>query len=453
MWKRLFDGSERSASLVAIMADVAVPLESCQEPTPVPLPRRKSKRSQCADSKSSIAGHNEVARDNKPPPRPKPPTTIKPQERAPVTRSSSNALIRTHQSKSVDFQLDTSPSAGSNVNENYYSGTSTRRRSASASGARIACKPVGVAVSPSTSEDTLNKSTTPSESSPRAFAEKQSPTKAKPLRPTASPVKGSAISNPPTRPPPRLQPQSLTVTPYSSKSVPYSQLYGSTGRNKDDVTVVIDSVSKTYQSTDTLSLKSTSNSPRSRTLPRTHDRKADSESKAHTHDNRYDAAMAYGKRTQAALNKLVSTVKMFSSSSGSSGQNTTPSRRKQHPKIPPKRPPPAVRNTPRPPIPKSASSCPGSCGDTPFITNQQQYDEHIYMEVNQTGYHKYTEDYSEGSGGGENTEDPYVIMNPSSSTHIYTSLSYQTADEFKGQITLIATVFNHSPSHIWKVFR
>ena len=155
--------------------------------------------------------------------------------------------------------------------------------------------------------------------------------------------------------------------------------------------------------------------------------------------NKDDAAKVYGKKTQVALNKLVATVKKFQGSTGSGSQRTT-SARKPNAKVPPKRPPPAVRNTPRPPVAKTVSSANNSdCSDeTPYASfsvdsNEENpyaansYDDHIYMEVGKKAFKSNVKCYSEGSGSGieeDNEEDPYVVMNPGEDSHIYTPLAF-----------------------------
>ena len=212
-----------------------------------------------------------------------------------------------------------------------------------------------------------------------------------------------------------------------NKAASFSQLYAATNTSAAKDTIVIDS---------TCAQTSGDNQTSSVTSP--YGRISGAQRKHSKKDrNKDDASKVYGKRTQAALNTLVATMKMFNrgtSSSGSSSQKTTSVTRKMiKSKTPPKRPPPVVRNTPRPPIHKTVD-------DLEESLYVNQYEDHIYMEVGKAlkvGCMASKQCHSGGSRSGpsegEGEEDAYVIMNPVNSSHIYTSLDIRTKNEPKGQ--------------------
>ena len=300
-------------------------------------------------------------------------------------------------------------------NENYYSGSEMRRQSEPTSDSKVrqtSFKMRSVSLSPSTAEKS------PSHQSPS-----HSPRHARSPRSPAPPRPSSGPSRPP-RPPSTTLAQGCT-----NKTAPYSQLYASTYQALQTDTLVID----------TKYLAGTDHKVKQRTLPRSYGRKCEPLGGGTPTKNRDDAAIVYGKRTQAVMNKLVATVKMFNKSSSSGDQKTTKPEKKPLSKTPPQRPPPAVRNTPRPRIPKSVLFGEESTEDNLYVN---EYDDHIYMEVGLAGYKsKQMKCYSESSPGSRvdevgKEEDPYVIMNPGSDSHVYTSLDFGTRNEPKGEMRL-----------------
>ena len=248
-----------------------------------------------------------------------------------------------------------------------------------------------------------------------------------PPRPTSGPSR-------PPRPPPITPVQGCS----NNKTAPYSQLYATTNQAASKDTLVIDT--KSLVGTGKEKLK---------TIPRFYGKKCETPAGVTTPGNGGDASTAYGKRTQAALNKLVATVKLFNKSTSTSGgqKSSTQQSAKKPPvsKTPPQRPPPAVRNTPRPSIPKSVLFGEESTEDNLCIN---EYDDHIYMEVGMAQLAKqkrvncYTAE-SRGEGGVDergNEEDPYVIMNPGSDSHVYTSLDFGTRNESEGKSDAVVSI-------------
>ena len=294
--------------------------------------------------------------------------------------------------------------------ENYYSGSGMRRKSVPSNSAINKPSPSATSASVSPADLDHEKSATPSSSD--APVENQSPTKTKP------PPRPSAVPSRPPRPP--------SCTGCTNKVAPLSQLYAATNASAAKDTIVIDS-----------KCSQTSGDKQKPSVTSRYGKICEAQSAVTEKDrNKDDASRVYGKRTQAALNTLVATVKMFNKGT-SSGQKTTSTARKTiKSKTPPKRPPPAVRNTPRPPIPKTMDY------DLDESLYVNQYEDHIYMEVGKAlkagrtaSMQCYSGDSRNRLKEGEGREDPYVIMNPvnSSSSHIYTSLDIRTKDEFKGQ--------------------
>lgn len=288
--------------------------------------------------------------------------------------------------------------------ENYYSGSAMRRKSVPSNSAID--KPSPAARSDSLSPAGLEREKSATPSSSDAPVENQSPTK--------------------TKPPPR--PSTVPSRP------PRSPSFGTGGVNKAAST-------NTSAAKDTIVIDSTcSNDKPKSSVTSPYGRIGGTQRRHSKKDrNKDDASKAYGKRTQAALNTLVATVKMFNrgTSSGSSGQKTTSVTRKMiKSKTPPKRPPPAVRNTPRPPLPKTEDDS----EDSLYVN---QYEDHIYMEVSMALKERRTASMQcQSESGlkdpeGEGEEDAYVIMNPVNSSHIYTSLDIKTKNETKGQKCMI----------------
>ena len=198
--------------------------------------------------------------------------------------------------------------------ENYYSGSAMRRNSVPCNAATDKSTPSARSSSLSPADVVREKSATPSPS--EAAAENQSSKKATP------PPRPSAAPSRPTRLPSKTA--QFHAAPNAKKSL-----------------IVIDSKSNDVKQQNTV------------TNP--YGKIGDHESQTAQNGHVDDASKVYGKRTQAALNTLVATVKMFNkgtSGGGSSSQKGTLTRKTNKSKTPPKRPPPAVRNTPRPPIQK-----------------------------------------------------------------------------------------------------
>ena len=336
--------------------------------------------------------------------------------------SDSIKKIMMQQTVPEDSRADVEKCESFKRSENYYhctaGGSEQRRQSAPVVSKAIQqCTTRSLSLSPAGFDKSDTPSPSPSKSKPPP---RPSSGPSRPPRPSTGP---STISKVARRPSSRIY---APVTDLSRLS------------KKDEGTIVIDS-------------KFSPNlSDRPKTLARLYGKTSEETSASETagSSNKYDASIVYGKKTQAALNKLVATVKLFNkSSSSSSSQKTTPSARKSstHSKTPPKRPPPAVRNTPRPPIPKNVSMCGGESSDENLYVNE--YDDHIYMEVGKAIYKPtaiqcYSAENS-GSGGsvdGEagREEDTYVIMNPAGNddSHIYTPLDFSKRNECKGKMNL-----------------
>ena len=313
--------------------------------------------------------------------------------------------------------------------ENYYtrSGPEMRRKTSEPSPANVvSLYPLAQKNSrPATESKNATPSPTHADLRPRA---KESPGKSGPpaVRPYAGPGIGSVakgtLSTRPSRPP-RLP----AAYNNSNKS---AQHYGTTNAT----IVVIDSKAMGAGGERSLSA-----------APRNYGKMSGSRVSSQI-SNRDNSANVYGKKTQAALNKLAATLKRFQGVSGSGLKTKTSPVGKS--KTPPKRPPPAVRNLPHPPLQTntvptgSSDSCDeiapyASCTfdrneeDSPAV---KWYDDHIYMEVGFKSNVKCSSGKDGGGGDGriagkegDDEDDTYVIMNPSGeSSHVYTPLSYQT---------------------------
>lgn len=186
-----------------------------------------------------------------------------------------------------------------------------------------------------------------------------------------------------------------------------------------------------------------------RTLPKDCGRKGTTqESPLRSQNRTSDTPHAQGRRaTPSSTNVGTTTAKHLS---GSKDQNNRPTTfpRKMQPqqsKIPPKRPPPVVRDKPHPAVvtkaPHTLPSVDDSIRYTTFTNQVQQWqqqhpiDDHIYMEVGQMPSQQ-TNSVSNWptEGGSEGPEYPYVIMSRTDSVHIYTPLALDTTDDAEGQV-------------------
>ena len=321
--------------------------------------------------------------------------------------------------------------------ENYYSRTEMRRQTSEPPTNVVPLYPLTPSSCTTTTTIAAERSATPSPPHGEAPAVdgKESPTtvrsKAKPsVAPYAGPWKGTTPSTSRPRKPPR------PPAPYYScanKTAPYSQLYGTTVTDSSATSttvVVIDSKAMDAGAGGERSLSA---------APKSYGKLSGSR----TGLNRDDISIVFGKKTQAALNKLVATVKRFQGSgSGSSklNQKTSPVRKSNADKTPPKRPPPAVKNTPRPPIPiatpssndsSNVSPC-AACSvddseEDPYVNS---YDDHIYTEVSKMVFKSNVREGSRsGMEEGDDDENDYVIMNPGENSHIYTPLAFDTRNK------------------------
>ena len=263
-----------------------------------------------------------------------------------------------------------------------------------------------------------------------------------------SPTRSTRVSA--TRPTPKVHPSSQrrpnrppkppAPAPYHStrnKTASYSQLYSGAADTQASSSstkiVVIDS-------------KAVADVGGERSLnmaPRTYGKMSGSRTKSGQgkKSNGDDTSIVYGKKTQAALNTLVAAMKRFQGS----GQKTNPVRKSSTNKTPPKRPPPAVRNTPRPKFSsvENLSCATYSVDGNEDHTSVDSYADHIYMEVGEvifksnvvTGASAMARLQRVGQGVGleeEDDEDDYVIMNPDDDSHIYTPLAFHTSNSAGG---------------------
>ena len=165
-----------------------------------------------------------------------------------------------------------------------------------------------------------------------------------------------------------------------------------------------------------------------------------------------DTPQVQGKRAPPASTNAGTTVKLHHSLGG---QNNTALSRKtqpQHSKIPPKRPPPVVRDKPHPAVVTKTPHTPPSVDNStsnPRYTSftdriqqpkqQQLLEDHIYMDPHQTDISSWPGE-GEGDGTGTVAEYPYVIMNRADSVHIYTPLALDTTDDLEGQVITIMSI-------------
>ena len=306
--------------------------------------------------------------------------------------------------------------------ENYYSGTETRRQSAPGiSRNQLLDKSDALCKSLSLSPGAVVESVSPSNTLRRSRGKQQmSPTKSSkppPPRPSATP----------SRPPRQPHAAASSVTGCGNKTATYSQLYAPQAAVKS--TLVIDTKCSQFPSGDI----------KQKLPPRVYRGQGCSGSRSRygttkpDTGHKDDPSHAYGRRAQAALNKLASTVMKFnkSSSVGSSGSSSEKqSKKTQRKGAPPKRPPPAVRNTPRPPLAKMLSHVDVSAEENLYAN---EYDDHIYMEIGFSKSKTETDVTCYSKGPAVKEEDPYVIMNPDEDSNIYTPLDFSTRNESEGQ--------------------
>ena len=382
--------------------------------SPIPPPRRKrassSPKHHHIEEETSISSscNNKNSGEHSPPTKPSPPSDLDPRKKE------TSIAVKLPREEWIKSGSNSLPRI-----ENYYTrtGPEMRRKTSAPPSANTTS-------SCAATTNAVEKSATPSPTHAVAPAvEKESPTRSK-RSPTGSTPKGTTPISPsrPKRPP-------IPPPPYNStknKTAPYSQLY--TCSATDMSTVVIDS--KAVRAGDERSLSA---------APRNYGKMRGSRTSGHG-SNRDDASIVYGKKTQAALNKLVATLKRFQGS-GSSSQKTSPVRKSNVSNTPPERPPPAMRNTPPMlrTVPSNTntddSSNESACATYSIdSTNEENpcvnlYDDHIYMEVGKVAFKS---DINEGGGSGmekEDDEDDYVIMNLGENSHVYTPLTFDMRSE------------------------
>ena len=504
------------------MAELTVPLQTqCHNPTPVAAPRRKRSKSALQTSYSEDASHGRSSQENTKPERPSvPPRPNFSELKKVITRTHSSTVHSATPSNARQRQT----SIGGSENHNNKSPGSPRRLAGASSSAlmrpskreelqRIRSKSNSESIDSRHSNGTLklqqqalsskvSDSTLQSRSSNRpthsasltsehkkdtnattsqsghvwAQNSKQSPTRPKPplpanrpsIAPTSGAGKGATVSQNrrPSRPP--TLPKTAAIL-NSSKTAPYSRLYGSTqslpptdvAKGKEVVTTpkhFDDSSTKVIRSGRLKASPSKEPQHSYRTLPKNYGRKSTTEShRPQLKKRTSDTPQMNGKRVPPASTNVyvrVGTTKL-SGSDGQSKSTTLPRKTQpQHSKIPPKRPPPAVRDKPRPivvskiphvhvaPAVDPEETVTTTCSNARNTTNTNQqifFEDHIYMEVGQTGHPTNTTSWPEGGSGefeGSATEYPYVIMNRNDSIHIYTPLALDMTDEAEGQISL-----------------
>lgn len=394
-----------------------------KEPSPIPPPRRKRANSQSpgkhrhnigieTSNSSSCSNKDSTAakRSGEPP-----------NDMASTTKKETNVAVTLLREEWMKDGSRSLPRI-----ENYYTrdGPEMRRKTS----APLAQAANTVVVRSPVATTTTNAM----EEKKAAVAEKaeESPTRSTRLSATGPTQK----ANPSSLRRPNKPPKPPAPAPYHStrnKTAPYSQLYSGatdTQASRSTTTIVV------------IDSKAVADAGSERSLnmaPRTYGKMSVSRTKSgQGKSNRDDASIVYGKKTQAALNTLVAAMKRFQGSS----QKTNPVRKSNANKTPPKRPPPAVRNTPHP---KSGSDENLSCTtysvdkseDHPFVN---LYDDHIYMEVGEKVFKSsiVTGATSRSAGLGlgleEEDEDDYVIMNPGDNSHIYTPLTFHTRSNSTG---------------------
>ena len=333
-------------------------------------------------------------------------------------------------------------------------------------------------------------------------AHKQSPARPKPplpanrpsIPPTASSKPGSSNARQNRRPdrPPTLPKTAAAFTSLSpSKTVPSSlHLYGSTislpaaadaavakGREVayqpksfDDSSMRLNGPLSTGGSGGSRCLKAVSSSNGHKTLPKNYGRKSVVRESNRQQVSRKASDGQHGKRmSQASIS--IDGAQTGSRHSGLNGQRASSTLPRKAPpqqcaKIPPKRPPPAIRDRSRPYVvtnPTLHNSPPqvgGGATSTRYVAfpsaNQAQQwqqpqhqlpEDHIYMEVGQVGYQTNASASSQPGESGVNVETgtcadgaettaeyPYVIMTRADSVvHIYTALTSDTTDETEGE--------------------
>ena len=311
----------------------------------------------------------------------------------------------------------------------------------------------------------------------RANAQQQSPTRpTKPPIPanrpsiapcssaTSSNYKGSTPSGPSKQNQRPSRPPTLPKTATSSKTAPLSHLYGST-QSLPAVTDGSRKVTTTPKCADNGAERPIKVSPNKeppqryfRTLPKDYGRKS-----ATQKSNRLQPVSRKPSGTQQTQGKralsasvsvgMTSTKPLRGLAEDSQNSQSTVLARKtqpQHSKTPPRRPPPVVRDKPRPAmvtktlhntppsVDNSTSSDPRYTTFTSRTQHQQQcvqpIEDHIYMDPHQTDVSSWPMD-----GGAEY---PYVIMSRADHdfAHIYTALALDTTDDLEGQISIIYNV-------------
>ena len=181
-----------------------------------------------------------------------------------------------------------------------------------------------------------------------------------------------------------------------------------------------------------------------RTLPKDYGRKSATYRLQTASRRTSDTQQARGKRASPASTNVGTTAKLRGLEGQNNNSTTLPRKTQpQHSKIPPKRPPPVVRDKPRLAVVTKTPYTPPSVDDnstsnpryTTFTNRVQQrqkqqlIEDHIYMAPHQM-------DVSDWAAEGNSTgaEYPYVIMSSADSAHIYTSLALDTADDLEGQV-------------------
>ena len=400
-----------------------------------------------------------------------------------VGSSSANTLI--HQRKSEQPQRKRSKSNSESVDSGRSNGTLRQRQAPSnnvsdsglqGSKSTKSSSAAKISHSKSFSSPEHKRNTNATTSTARANAQQQSPTRPKPPlpanRPSIAPTtssKGSSVrqNQRPSRPPTLPKTAAALNT---SKTAPLSHLYGST-QSLPAVTDGSIKVATTPKYSDDSSESTKLNaslatagsgrhlkvSPNKepqrsyRTLPKDYGRKRVTKQSHRLQTasrNTSDTLHVQGKRTPPASTNVGTTTNLRGLEGQNNNSTTVPRKTQpQHSKIPPKRPPPVVKDKPRPAVVAKTPPTPPSVNDntsnpryTTFTNRVQQQqqrqqqqrqqliEEHIYMDPHQTDVSSWP---TEGSGAG--AEYPYVIMSRADSAHIYTALALDTTDDSEGQ--------------------
>ena len=296
-------------------------------------------------------------------------------------------------------------------------------------------------------------------------ARNQSPTKPKPPpRPSVTPVvKGTPSGNHPPSRPPNLPTTAALSQSWTSKTAPYSHLYGSSQslpgpgvlaakqNNKVDTRDNLDRDKRRSGSASSLGhsdgLLAHKTHQMHGTMPRStshHDSLTlNSSTAAHyavQGTRKSDTLKPRPRPAERKSNKVVSASMKSSGSISPSKKNTSPIKKATPTsKIPPQRParPPSMKKT-KPAMLTFMKRVPdnyntdGSTSQVQHTIAKRTYDEHIYMDP-QIGYSSNARCHSGSEGSESGADYPYVVMTPVTCEHIYTALAMDTTDELEGQ--------------------